>query len=122
MIIIISGERHHRTTDDFDAMRMGPRRDLCVSRRNLRYHRGVLDGAGGGIARQDAEIVDSAYAAARDHVAVEPREQVRAQAVEQHPVAADPCIDHAERPGRRGPAQPCRENVGQRVLWSDGTP
>jgi hypothetical protein len=55
------------------------------------------------VAGQRAEIVDAfeedevAYARLRQHVAVEPRECVGAEAIEQQAVVADPHVEHPVR-------------------------
>ena len=108
MIIGVADQRRNRTTDQPDAMRVSSRRDLAIRSGDGGNHRAMRRGIHGSVAGQCAEIVDAfqndrrAHVGPVDHVPIEAREQIGAGAVEQHPIAADPGVDHRQAPPWRG--------------------
>ena len=118
MIISVADQRRDGATDQPDAMRMSPRRELPIGTCYRCNHRAMGRGIHGSVAGHCAEIVDAfqhdcrTHVGPADHVPIEACEQIGAGAVEQHPIAADPGVDHRQARGGAARGQAAREFVG----------
>src|SRR5215472_9425768 len=107
MVVLGAGVRKNGGAEDLDVARVGAGQDLLVGSENTMHQRFVLSRRNFRIAHQRTEIVDSlednkvANAGLGEHVVVKAGKSIRAKAVEQEAVSADPLVENAERPRRR---------------------
>src|SRR4051812_8471074 len=122
MIVVRSDVRGDRRTDYPDAMRMGAFNDLLIRSNHLLHASRMLSLAHFPVALQRAEIVHSfennqpARSRWRQHITIETRQRVRAQAVGQEMISADALVHHSDVTRLLRTLQAGGQHVGPAVI------